>query len=272
MPKIDLKIVLSRRFLLVISVIAMSALAGYLLYSHYTQVLPDSAIHFLNDVPQAQSGDKVLVFSPHPDDESLAVGGFIADAEKSGAEVEIVLVTDGNKHGLKEKRYAEFGRATADLEVKSSDLVYLNHKDGALQLENQQVIRDQFKQIIDTFKPNIIFSPSSSDSHLDHKTTGERVNDVLSQENFSGKAYQYLVHAAHYPQPKSYEPDQYLLPPLRLITFDKEWQRYLLSSSTENAKYKAVMEYQSQLKTPILRGVMMSLIRQNELFAVSGGN
>jgi len=269
--KIRSEIAWPKKILFMLTIFGL-ALAGYLIYAHYTQVLPDAAIYFLNDAKTPQKNDRVLVFTPHPDDETLGAGGFIYDAEKNGAEVKVVLATDGNKHGLRDQRYAEFRKATADLGVKNNDLVFLGHHDGQLSSENQDQVYAEFKREVDNFHPDFVLFTSPQDSHPDHADTGRIAEKVLKDDNYQSNEYEFLIHADRYPQPKSYRPNNYLLPPSRLVTFDKEWQRYLLSSETENQKLKAVTEYKSQLNTPILRSVIYALIRKNELFSIRGGN
>lgn len=270
--KVDLKKYRKIIFLLLVGLFL--SVAANLIYSRYTQVLPQSAIYFLNEAVLPNAGQKVLVFSPHPDDESIAVGGYIYDSEKKGAQVKIILVTDGNKHHLKEKRYGEFRKATGDLGVKPEDLVFLNYPDGRLkQSVSEQKIAKEFQNNIELFKPDIIIYPSPSDTHPDHAYTGTVLKTVLADDKFDKISYQYLVHHNHFPQPKKYSPDLYLLPPLSLISFDNEWKRHMLSIETERKKNEAVDVYQSQLKTPILRSVILSSIRKNELLGTNtGGN
>lgn len=43
-----------------------------------------------------RSSDRIVVFSPHPDDESLACGGLIARARRAGATVDVVFLTNGD--------------------------------------------------------------------------------------------------------------------------------------------------------------------------------
>ena len=74
--------------------------------------MPNSAP---SPVSAATAGQKVLVFSPHPDDESIAVGGYIAQSIENGADVRIVLVTNGDWHHKEAVRYAEFKKATGIL-------------------------------------------------------------------------------------------------------------------------------------------------------------
>jgi len=42
----------------------------------------------------------------------------------------------------------------------------------------------------------------------------------------------------------------------------------MLSEETKNLKQKALASYQSQLKNPLLKNLLESSIRENELFAV----
>ena len=269
-PKGSYQLNLNHGILLILA-LAGFGLAGYAVFAHYTEVLPDSAIHFLNDAVLPKSGQKVLIFSPHPDDETIAAGGYIYDALKNGAEVKIILVTDGNKHGLKERRYAEFRKATADLGVSASDLIFLNYPDGNLKGADQNAVLKNFNNSYENYKPDIIIYPSPADTHPDHAQTGKLTEQMMKTENFGGISYEYLVHHAHFPQPKAYRPDNYLLPPVSFVTFDKEWQRYMLSSATEKVEIQAIDEYKSQLKTPILRSEILASIRKNELF-MTGDN
>lgn len=261
------KLFRKRRFWFFVLIICSLFMGGWLIYAQNNQVLPQTAIHFLNDVKAPDAGQRVLVFSPHPDDETIATGGYIYDSEKRGAEVRIILVTDGNKHKLKERRYTEFKKATMSLGVKEEDLVYLNHPDGKLKNENESALLAEFKANIEQYKPDIVFYPSLSDKHPDHATTGRIAREIIKNQGNKIISYQYLVHDTRFPQPKRFEPDLFLLPPLKVISFDQEWQRYMLSSESEEKKTEAVFNYESQLKTPILRGVIMSLIRKNELFS-----
>lgn len=241
--------------------------AGFLYYRHY-QDLPQSAIFFLNDAKEPMSGERVLVFSPHPDDESIGAGGYIYDSEKNGAEVRVVLVTDGNKHGLKDARYAEFQKATSTLGVLSSDLVYLNYSDGSLNKQNEDSMETVFKSDIDAFKPDVILYTSPDDTHPDHSVVGKVAEKAIKDDHFSGAAYAYIIHYNAFPQPKKYAPSMYLLPPANLVTFDGEWQRHMLSQTSEDKKAEAINCYQSQLYTPFDRSVILGSIRKNELFSV----
>ena len=74
----------------------------FLYISDVPPVMAQDGAAALPDVVMPQSGQRVLVFSPHPDDESIGVGGYIAQSIKNGADIEIVLVTNGDFHGNEE--------------------------------------------------------------------------------------------------------------------------------------------------------------------------
>lgn len=49
----------------------------------------------LGAVPSPKAGQRVLVFAPHEDDETLGCGGYIQKAVKVGSDIHVVLMTNG---------------------------------------------------------------------------------------------------------------------------------------------------------------------------------
>ncbi len=84
----------------------------------------------------------MLVVAPHPDDETIACGGYIIESIKRGASVVILLITDGNLRILHDLRYVEFTTATDILGVPIENLVFLNHTDSLLAILNQQKLQN----------------------------------------------------------------------------------------------------------------------------------
>lgn len=66
-----------------------------------------------------ERGDRVLVFAPHCDDETLAVGGIIQRARAAGAEVRVVFMTNGDGFPL------SAGREFAKVRLNPEDYVRL---------------------------------------------------------------------------------------------------------------------------------------------------
>jgi LmbE family N-acetylglucosaminyl deacetylase len=46
-------------------------------------------------LPLSADAERIVIFAPHPDDETIGLGGFIVDRIISGAEVTGVMITDG---------------------------------------------------------------------------------------------------------------------------------------------------------------------------------
>ncbi len=202
-------------------------------------VLPQATIFFLDDIELPTMGQKVLVFAPHPDDETIGAGGYIAASLRNGASVKIVLVTDGSK-GVNNNtyiRYMEFKKATAILGVVEDDLVFLDFTDGRLRSQANKVLYNRIKEQIELFDPDIVISPDVRDEHPDHAVTGEVIQQIMEEEGFNRTWYQYLVHYDYFfPQPRKFDPSLYLLPPIKLIDFDKSWHRFMLTQPIQDLK------------------------------------
>ncbi len=101
--------------------------------------------------PLISHATRLVVFSPHPDDESLGAGGLIQRVLEEGGKVRVVFVTcgDGFPEGVerenhishpKAKDYRRYGeerreealKATATLGIKAHDVIFLSYPDGGL--------------------------------------------------------------------------------------------------------------------------------------------
>jgi LmbE family N-acetylglucosaminyl deacetylase len=232
----------------------------------YPTVLPQQSVHLLPDAMTPGVGQKVLVFVPHPDDETIAVGGYIAQSRQQGADVRLVLVTDGNKHHNEAVRHAELRAATAVLGVRDTELVFLNLPDGSLSHQAEATFLPMLGAQVDAYGPDVILYPWQLDFHPDHAALGKAMNKVVAGGSNGRTIYQYLVHYEfYYPHPKKFAPDLFLLPPARLVRFGNGWQKLMLSQSVEGLKKNAIYSYKSQLGNPLLKELLLSSIRKNEL-------
>ncbi len=257
----------SRKWLFIIAgIVVAAAIGGYFAFTLliYPTALPQQAISLLPDAAIPGAGQKVIVFSPHPDDETIGVGGYIAESIQQGADVRIVLVTDGNKHHNEAVRYAEFRKATAILGVNETDLVFMGLRDGSLRELSEATLSARLKEQLDAYAPDIVVYPCTQDFHPDHSATGRAMVKILAGSN--KVAYQYLVHYEfYYPHPKKFAPELYLLPPARLIRFGNNWQKVVLPAPVEGLKQEAIYSYGSQLRDMLLKELLLSSIRRNEL-------
>lgn len=263
--KKDLKKIRENRYWFVLAFLVLSSFGYYAYYLKENQLFPEAALHFIKDVEILEDSQNVLVFSPHPDDETLGAGGFIYESVRKADKVSIVLVTDGNKHGLKNKRYGEFEEATGLLGVKKENLTFLGYPDGGLQKEDQGEVKEKFSKIIDKENPDVIVYPYSKDQHLDHSTTGKLLDELLA-ENKKIISYKYLVHHKRFPYPHLFRPDDYILPPVVFVNPIHSWQKLMLSKEAEDQKMEALLKYKTQLRYISLRELLYSFVRKNEVF------
>jgi LmbE family N-acetylglucosaminyl deacetylase len=240
----------------------ISAILSITLYG----VLPDAALNLLPDTHQPTKADKVLVFSPHPDDETLAVGGYDYTAIKAGAEVKIDLVTDGNKHGWMVTRYKEFKNAASVIGVPEKNLEFWGFKEGMTNDSQQAAITDMMVAEIKLYKPTVVIAPIVQDAHYDHHIVGLAYLEAVKESGYSGYSYGYLVHHRFFPQPKRYDTQRALAPPIKYLNLGYGWTKFNLTQETISAKNEAVLGYRSQLREPLLNSLMKSMIRQDEIF------
>jgi LmbE family N-acetylglucosaminyl deacetylase len=242
-------------FFLISSVVAITLFA----------VLPERAVYLLPDVGSPTASDRVLILSPHPDDETIAAGGYIQKAKNNGAEVKIILATDGDRRGLGDLRYQEFIRAAGELGVEEDNLEFWEFSDGRglnqVDSMTKMVVAD-----LKSYRPTIVLAPMVQDDHKDHQALGRAFLSAAKETGFSGLSYGFLVHHRYYPQPKKFNPDRYLSPPIKYLSFGQGWQKLMLSPEEIDRKNEALLGYHSQLKVPLLNSLLKSMVRKNELF------
>jgi len=194
-------------------------LTGAFFVVRETQVLPQSAINILQDVQLPQKGDKVLVISHHQDDETLGAAGYIQRAIENEADVFLILVTNGNHRKLEVKRTGEFENVTQFLGIPKNNITYLNLPDYGLSKMNVATIKKEIVTRMLAIDPQFIIYPTSKDSHPDHHVIGMIVETSL--DIFPNvKSYAYLVHHSGFPQPEGLHKNDYILPPLSMLSLD----------------------------------------------------
>ncbi len=117
---------------------------------------------------------RVLVLSPHPDDDILGCAGLLHMYHLRGAQIMSVYMTDGRRGSTtiqEDKlvciRQQEARQAASIVGIKN--VLFLNNKDGELAFNSANVAR--LTEILKTFKPEAIFLPFFMDSHNDHRLT-----------------------------------------------------------------------------------------------------
>lgn len=82
---------------------------------------------------------KILILSPHQDDEILSCYQVIKDAEYSNNDLFIVYVTNGDYFGEQENRYWETKRVFNKLKIKQNALIFMGYSDTGMQRSKSQI-------------------------------------------------------------------------------------------------------------------------------------
>jgi LmbE family N-acetylglucosaminyl deacetylase len=184
---------------------------------------------------------KVLILSPHADDEILGCGGFISKYSKQNYFINVLVLTNANRgapeiYSAKQINKIRKEGKIANKLIGTKNLYFENLP--ALNLNNYPLYK--ITKIIDyymtKFKPETVLIPSSNDIHDDHKTIFKAAKvSMRSNKNSNLKkilSYEVLSETEWNENEKSFNPNYFVS----------------LKKSDINNKVKAFMRYKSQVK------------------------
>lgn len=115
---------------------------------------------------------RILVISPHPDDDAIGCGGAILKHAEDGDAVKSIVLTSGEKggHGLPPDktiaiREKEAAKAAGILGV--SNIEFWRLPDGAVSAGVREI--KHMREILRSWKPARIYVPHPGESHSDHR-------------------------------------------------------------------------------------------------------
>lgn len=128
----------------------------------------DEAFNFSRELPDAK---RVLVLAAHPDDETLGCGGTIVLHKKAGAEISVVVLTDGAKVNVRGEDIKSLRRAEANevAGILGIDNIYFFDIPDMELKDHIKFARDKVFELVDDCKPDLIYAPSPVDFHPDHR-------------------------------------------------------------------------------------------------------
>ena len=148
---------------------------------------------------------KIVIFAPHPDDETLACGGTIAKKISEGYEVFVVFMTDARysltavgitsgplPHEVSIIRREEAVKAMKTLGLKEKNIFFLNFEDKTLKMR----YRDALKKVIEILadiSPVEVYFPQRKEYHIDHRVTNLIVREALKRLNLHPIEFQYAI-------------------------------------------------------------------------------
>lgn len=130
---------------------------------------------------------RVLVLSPHPDDDAIGCGGTLCHHVAGGDDIKLIVLTSGEAggHGRQDAdetaRLREAEALAASKIIGIGDIEFWKEPDGRIELTETLLMR--FKETIKTWKPLIIYAPHPIESHPDHQAAAELVRCVLSDHD-----------------------------------------------------------------------------------------
>lgn len=195
--------------------------------------------------------DRVLILSPHPDDESLATGGLIQRAVEAGAQVRILYATNGDNNPWPQRvverklrisasdrarwgrrRQGEAMEALTHLGVPpGTSTRFLGFPDqgftkALLSLDQRPL--NALHEEIDNWKPTLLVTPSPFDIHPDHNALAVFISLALKKISFPVEQLVFLVHT------KGANPH-------------KVRSTLRLTQSQQEAKRQAILKHETQM-------------------------
>jgi len=156
--------------------------------------------HTMSDYDDGNLRKSAIVFSPHPDDETLGCGGTILRKKQAGADIKIVFMTDGclsHAHliapaELKAIRAQEAISAAQALGIEPEDVICLEFPDGGLQDQQAKAIQ-AVAEILLRYQPEEIYIPYYKEYPADHSATNHIVLAALNAYQLEATVYEYPI-------------------------------------------------------------------------------
>lgn len=136
---------------------------------------------------------KILVLSPHPDDELLGCGGTLLKYSK--AEISWVILTKMSlKQGFSKQKIKQREKEILDVKkkLKIKNLIKLNFETSTLNYSNLPKLISLLKKNVDKLKPDTIFAPFINDAHSDHFFCTYAINSIAKSFRYKDLSQLFL--------------------------------------------------------------------------------
>jgi len=203
--------------------------------------------------------DRLLVVSPHPDDEVFGAGGVLRAWVRSGRSVTLLSVTDGeaaypNWPDLDRVRRAELERAletlcgTAAISTRTAVIsIRLRIPDGRV-AENTRVLREALEALAE--HDTTVVAPYEADGHADHDAAGAVCREFARSAALP--LARYPIWAWHHLSPAS-------MPVM--------WGKFHLDPPARRAKAAAARCFVSQIRphrrAPVVPGHVLNYFQRS---------
>ena len=201
----------------------------------------------------------VLIFTPHPDDDTFAVGGTMAVLAKNRNRVIVVIYTNDNKGSydqdmtserLARIRKAEEEASCAVLGIPKENLIWLGHDDGELEYVPPKLLCGQVTKIIRQYRPDAVLSVDPGEWYARWHKTDHRMAAINTLDAVRAAEFH-----LYYPEDLLVDKLQpYIVPNLYFFyTTTNEANYYVNIDSTFELKLEAASKQVSQFEPAIAK-------------------
>jgi LmbE family N-acetylglucosaminyl deacetylase len=186
------------------------------------------------------SAARILVISPHPDDDILGAGGTLMKAIDNGAEVHVVYVTNGNdnhrKDGLIKRETLKVCKS-----IGMSPHFLGCHKKKIPLFDNS--VNNKLFSLIKEIKPEAIFITFLLDDHDDHRRINHLLLKILENQKFpETEIWAYQIYSTVIPNvviniTKQADKKRELLHIWQSVSGNRDWAHYMLGINAANCRY-----------------------------------
>ncbi|MDA8369699.1 MAG: PIG-L family deacetylase [Nocardiopsaceae bacterium] len=153
------------------------------------------------------SRQRILIFAPHPDDETLGCGGLVSKAKAAGAEVYVQFLTVGDTADLSSRGFSTADERHAEIKAVADHFrwdgwhiafpgdEYHLKLDALPRFEIANAIERNSPLSIADIEPTIVLAPHRTSYNQDHQVTAEAVHTALRPSNTRVRHHPQLVLA-----------------------------------------------------------------------------
>ncbi len=142
---------------------------------------------------EKQTGKTILIFTPHPDDDTFCCGGTLALLQKHRNNIHIFIYTNDDKgsldlnmtsEGLARIRKKEEEDACRILGIPKENIHWLQFHDGMLEYANPMDLVEEVTKVIRTYKPDVVMSIDPGSEYVrwhktDHRMAANNTMDAI---------------------------------------------------------------------------------------------
>lgn len=155
------------------------------------------------------AGAKVAIVAAHPDDPEFYIGGTLKHLANRGANLSVVLSTDGDKgyyllaDADRNRRVRRHEALEAARLVNCDDVAFLGYPDGRMRADEDSIQR--IMRELQRIEPDYVltFDPERPERfrHRDHRLTGVATAEALRRIGFTGWALYFSTATPNYGVP-----------------------------------------------------------------------